>query len=146
MTCFICLFSVIVLHTRSLNCGWRRELWLKVNCHKWTMKESDVSWPITTGYLNPQDHSVLNYSLHQSYNNYKRHFQEYFQDIFKSVMQPQHVIKEGFLMWLVWLSCLTQYPPRPVRVVSVWTPRRKGRWKYLAKTNSNNPCIRWDVT
>lgn len=40
----------------------------------------------------------------------------------------------------------TQYPPRPVRVLCVCTPRRNGRWQNLEKTSSSSPCIRWDAT
>lgn len=40
----------------------------------------------------------------------------------------------------------TQYPPSPVRVLSVCTPLRNGRWQNLEKTSSSTPCIRWDAT
>lgn len=40
----------------------------------------------------------------------------------------------------------TQYPPSPVRVLSVCTPLRNGRWQNLEKTRSSTPCIRWDAT
>lgn len=40
----------------------------------------------------------------------------------------------------------TQYPPSPVRVLSVCTPLRNGRWQNLEKTSSRTPCIRWDAT